>query len=213
MLAGSMGHRLRPIFIVLGSAVSFTLMGGLFSAAGSVFACYREALRLFFIAVLLIFGAVMADDDVNELYLNYSSRITGLFSGLLQVKGGGSAGSRPLIGAFLLGLSLGVLWVPCAGPILGIILTYAAIEGEILSGSILLFAYSVGLGVPILFIAYGGKYVSAHLEWTQRNSEKIRKVAGWTIILFAIAILFGIDRYLQARLVPYFPDIESRLLG
>lgn len=213
MLAGSVGHKLRPVFIVLGSAVSFTLMGGIFSAAGSAFAGYKEALRLFFIAVLAGFGAIMVDEDINELYLAYSSRAVGFFTNLFHIEKGVSSEGHPLLGAFLLGLSLGVLWVPCAGPILGIILAYAAIEGEIIFGTILLFTYSIGLGIPMLCIAYGGKYVSGNLEWTRQNSEKIKKVAGWVIILVALAILFGIDRYLQARLIPYFPDLESKLIG
>ena len=103
--------------------------------------------------------------------------------------------------------------MPCVGPILGIVLTYAAIGGEVISGSILLFVYSIGLGVPMLFMAYGGRYISGKLEWTRRNSERLKKAAGWVIILAALAMLFGIDRYLQAGLMPYFPDLESKLLG
>lgn len=202
MLAGSVGHRLRPLLIVLGSAVTFTLMGGLFSAIGLVASGATEALRFIFIAAIIAFGAVMVDEEIDEIYARYSSKLVNIF-----FRRGASSSKDSLFGAFVLGMSLGIVWIPCVGPILGSVLAYAAVQGNLVKGSILLLAYSLGLGLPMLAIAYGGKYTTGKVEWVNRNSRLIRKIAGWVLILTGVAILFGVDKYIQKLLLPYAPPI------
>lgn len=90
---------------------------------------------------------------------------------------------------------------------LGSILSYVAMKGSILKGSVLLFSYSMGFGVAILGIAYGSKRYSTHLEWIRKNSEQIRVAAGWIIILTGVAILLGMDRKIMTWLLPYFPAL------
>ncbi len=209
MLAGSVGNKLRPLLIVLGSTITFTLMGGLFSILGIAGGGFGNTMRLFFIALIVAFGAVWADEDINDLYTKYSSRIINKFFRMPTVSTRGDS----LLGAFVLGLSLGIVWIPCVGPILGAVLGYAAIQGNLISGSILLFSYSVGLGIPMLAIAYGGKRLSGKIEWTRKNSHTLKKVAGWILILTGLAMLFGLDQYVQILVLPYFPELETALLG
>lgn len=210
MLAGSVGHRLRPVFIVLGSSVAFTFMGGLFSAFGTAVS-FKETLRFLMIFMIIAFGAVMADEDISKIYTRYSSRLADFLSGTFRLKTSASA-EHPLLSAFVLGLSLGVVWIPCVGPILGTVLSYATYQGELAYGSLLLFVYSLGLGIPMLAIAYGGKHAAGKLEWARRNYALIRKAAGIIMILSGLAILFGIDRYLQAALLPLIPKWALGLL-
>jgi cytochrome c biogenesis protein CcdA len=158
MLAGSMGHKLRPVFIVLGAAVTFTLMGGLFSVFGSLYA--RMFLRYFFIGMIIVFGAIWADREINELFTRYSSRLVGWVNSRLKGKTTSiSSSNHPLLSAFTLGMSLGVVWIPCIGPILGSILAYTTYQGSLFHGSFLLLLYSAGLSLPVLFVAYGGKKI------------------------------------------------------
>ncbi len=201
MLAGSVGHKLRPVLIVAGSALTFTLMGGVFSALGFAAGVGKETLRFVFIAVIIGLGAVMFDEDLNQLYTRVASRIMSPISGSL------ARDRQSLGGAFVLGMALGIVWIPCVGPILGSVLAYVAYQGEILTGSILLLIYSIGLGLPMLAIAYGGKYAGSRMEWAQKNSIRIRKLAGGVLILTGLAMLFGLDKYIQTKLLPYFPPI------
>jgi len=202
MLAGSVGHRLRPLLIVLGSAVTFTFMGGAASAFGLIASGAVDYLRFLFIAIIIAFGAVMVDEEIDEIYARYSSKLVNI----LLRRGVGSS-KDSLFGAFVLGMSLGIVWIPCVGPILGSVLAYAAVQGKLLKGSVLLLVYSIGLGLPMLAIAYGGKYTAGKVEWISRNSVLIRKIAGWVLILAGAAMLFGIDRYVQKVLLPYAPPI------
>jgi hypothetical protein len=76
----------------------------------------------------------------------------------------------------------------------------------------MLISYSAGLGLPMLAIAYGGKEVSGHIEWTKKNSIKIKKLAGWVLILTGLSMLFGLDQFIQTLLLPYFPELETKIL-
>ncbi len=211
MLAGSVGHRLRPVFIVLGSAVTFTLMGGVFSVIGIAAGSTGNFLRIFFVVFIVGFGVTMVNDDINEFYTRYSSLFVDKLIRFFRRGGGVSEEGHPLLSAFVLGLSLGVVWIPCVGPILGAVLMFATIQGNLVGGSLLLAVYSLGLGLPMLGVAYGGKYVSGKVEWTKRNSGMIRFIAGWVLILTGVAMLLGLDRVVQTRLLPYFPDFETKL--
>lgn len=210
MLAGSTGHRLRPVFIVLGSSITFTFMGGLFAAIGLVATGITEYMRLFFTFFIIAFGAVMVDDDINSLYTRYTSRFV---TKLLPNNNPGKEHGRPLLGAFSLGLSLGIVWLPCVGPILGAVLTYASITANLVKGSLLLMAFSFGLGLPMLLIAYGGKYASGRVGWVKSHSVEIKKIAGWVIILTGVAMLLGIDKLVLTAFMPYFPSFEEMLVG
>lgn len=211
MLAGSMGHRLRPIFIVMGAGVTFTLMGGLFAVVGSVYT--RDIMRYFFIGMIILFGAVWADSEINEAFSRYSSRFVGWLNSLLRGRGPQvSDKERPLASAFILGMSLGIVWIPCIGPILGSILAYTTYQGSLLHGSFLLLVYTAGLSVPVLTIAYSGKRFSKKLEWVNRNSRALERFAGLVMIATGLAIFWGFDKRLQAFLLPYISEVELSVL-
>jgi len=201
-LAGSVGSRLRPLAIVLGMSTTFTLMGGLFSALGIAAGFAGEALRYLAIAFLIAFGAIMVDDGLNTAYTRISSSLVSGFARFLPGRLGDGTGD-----GFFLGLSLGIVWIPCVGPVLGAVLSYVSMGGDILKGSLMLFVYSLGLGIPMLAVAYGSKRYSTKLQWLSKNSAALRRFAGWVIILTGIGILLGVDRYLQAKLLPYFPAL------
>ncbi len=214
MLAGSVGHKLRPVIIVFGMSISFTLMGGLFSAVGIASGISSGVYRAVLALVIIGFGAVMVDEDINNLYVKYSSLFVNsvtarLGRGTVKVSDGES-----LKGALVLGLTLGIVWIPCMGPILGTVLTYASVLGNVLGGSLLLLTYSAGLSLPMLAIAYGGKFASSRLDMHAKGTHSlVRKIAGWVLILSGVSIILGIDKAIQAALLPYFPDIESMLFG
>mgnify|MGYP001174347978 CR=1 FL=1 len=202
MLAGSVGHRLRPIFIVAGSAITFTLMGGIFSVIGPTLGVTKDTLRFIFIGVIILLGIIMLYENINNYYAKYSSMLINRL-GLSRFYDK----TESLPSAFMLGMALGIIWIPCVGPILGGVLTYVAYQGELIKGSFLLLIYSAGLGLPMLMIAYGGKYFGTKIEWTRRNSQIIRKFAGFVLILTGIVILIGLDRYIQSKLLPFFPPL------
>ena len=119
-----------------------------------------------------------------------------------------SAGDKhPLWTEVLAGTQLGVVWIPCAGPTLGTILTLIVADRAIVSGFLALFVYALGAGIPMLVFAYSGKLVGDRLRRLLPYSEMIQRVAGVAIAMAAIAILMGWDVQLQLWLSPLFPAV------
>lgn len=212
MLAGSSGGRLRPVAIVAGMSLTFTLMGVAVSAVGSVFVPFEPGLRWFSLLFIIGMGAVLYDDDINLEFVKITSRFSQLIGDnvgslvpdRLRLRSTGSS-EEGLPGAFTLGMSLGVLWIPCVGPILGSILALVGFGGNVAHGAILLLTYSIGVSIPMLLIAYFGKSVSGRVQWFARNGHRLKKMSGAALMLVGLAMLFGIDKWLQSILLPYFP--------
>ncbi|MFD1586033.1 cytochrome c biogenesis CcdA family protein [Halorientalis brevis] len=191
LLAGGVGHRLRPVGIVAGSVVSFTAAGVATGALGSL---DPDAFRLPFTVLMIGFGAVMVDDDLNAIYERYASRVAGRATSLSTTL---ERGSHPLASAVALGLLLGVIWLPCVGPVLGAVLAYVGTTGDLVRSGALLFVYGTGFGLPLLVVAYGGKRSGQWLRdrvLTEDRPAVLRRVAGGLLVLTGVSMLFEIDK-------------------
>src|SRR3990170_3860051 len=147
VLSGSVGSRLRPLAIITGMSITFTLMGLIIFALTSSFsynAFFNEYLRWFSILFIIGMGAVLFDDDINQIYVRISSSIVGFFRKHTSFLGNISnrAPGEGLLGGLFLGMSLGIIWIPCVGPILTSVFAFvaesSASSGNILHGMILL---------------------------------------------------------------------------
>jgi cytochrome c-type biogenesis protein len=210
VLSGSVGSKLRPVAIVTGMSMTFTLMGVLISAVTS-FGFFAEYLRWFSIFFIIGMGAVLFDEDINQTYTRISSSAVNFaherFSFLGNVSS--KAPREGLLGGMFLGMSLGVLWIPCVGPILGAVFAFVAESsanaGSLLQGISLLLVYSLGVSIPMLIIAYSGKGISGRVKWFVKRGPFFKKLSGLILIIVGLMMLFGIDKYIKAWLLPYFP--------
>ncbi len=127
-------------------------------------------------------------------------------------------GSGSLVTAFVIGLTLGLIWVPCAGPALGFALTLVRDEPG-LKAFFALSAYGLGAALPVLLIGYGGQYALRSARAFSRYSDSIKHVAGGLLILSALAFQFGWFMDVQTWLVNNTAfgtlgnRIEERLFG
>jgi len=206
IFSGSGGHRLRPLAIVSGLTVSFTTMGVLVSAFGATFGAYTDYLRNIAILFIISMGLVLFDEDVNVEFMKISGSITQHLReiGFLN-KFSSKMPEESLMGGFFLGMSLGVLWIPCVGPILGAVLALVASVGNMTYGASMLFVYSIGMSLPMLSIAYYGKKIINRYKWFSKNGELLKKLSGLVLIFIGILLLFGVDKLVIKWLSPYFP--------
>jgi cytochrome c-type biogenesis protein len=91
----------------------------------------------------------------------------------------------------LLGLSPGVLWIPCIGPILGSILTMVALEGNTTGGALTLSIYSLGFAMPMLVLAYSAQFSSSKMKLITRYDAVFKKGAGVVLILFGLWMIYN----------------------
>jgi cytochrome c-type biogenesis protein len=121
---------------------------------------------------------------------------------------------KPLgyLGSLLVGLAFGAGWTPCIGPILGAILTYAAVETSLREGMTLLLAYSLGLAVPFLVAALA---VERFIEWFRRFRRFIpltTRLAGGILVLVGLLLVTGYFTMLAAWLQSLTPDFLRQRL-
>ena len=209
IFSGSAGHRYRPLAIVTGMTLSFTVMGVLVSAFGATFGSYKDSLKVIASLFIMGMGVVLFDEEVNTEFIKLSSALTqGLRHSLGSMSGYSSrVPEGGLIGGFFLGMSLGIVWIPCVGPILGTVLLFVAPAGNIPYGAWMLFIYSVGMSLPMLTIAYFGKKFTARYQWFVRHGPVLKKISGLVLVLAGILLLFGIDKTIISLLSPYFPTV------
>src|SRR4029077_13812256 len=95
--------------------------------------------------------------------------------------------------SFALGIAVGMLWAPCAGPILGLVLTGAAIQGASANTTLLLIAYAAGAATSLAVALLIGGRVFAAMKKSLGAGEWIRRALGALVLLGVVAIAFGLD--------------------
>jgi cytochrome c biogenesis protein CcdA len=186
-------HPSRPLFIVLGFVISFSAFVVLLSAFGYLIPVSANALRTIAAILIALFGVSMLFPKLQALVFARFGRLAPKIS---------SAG--PWSG-FLLGATLGLVWTPCAGPVLGSVLTLIASNRNISQAAGLLLAYAIGAGAPMLLVAYGGAAAVTRVRAISRYTEIIQRVFGVLIILTALGIYLGYDQTFQTYLLTNFP--------
>lgn len=178
ILAYSTGQsRFRPFAIVVGLSITFTLMGVVASAFGAVFQSYIQGFRILAELLIIVFGlAMLTDYDLFGTFARYT--------GNLHVE------KKGIFGGLLVGASLGIVWIPCVGPILGTILTSVALEGNITYGATHLIIYSMGFAVPMLIIAYFANLSSARLGEISKYDAKLKKLAGLVLVIAGLWMVY-----------------------
>ena len=162
-----------------------------------------NTLRTVAVVMLLLFAGFMIWPTPFERLMSH-------LSGLINKAGqtGQAVGSGNL-GGFILGVIVGIIWAPCAGPILGSILTLVALQQDLGQASLLLIAYAVGAGIPMLAIAYGGQVLTTKVKSIAKYSHRLQQIFGVILVLLAFAIYFQYDTVIQAKLVERFPGIGT----
>ncbi len=192
-------HPLRPVAIVFGFTLAFTGFAVVFSVFGSFLGLSPDTWRYVAAAVIGLFGLMM-------LFPKFQASVFAKLEPILARAVPKSAvGSTDLWSGFLLGLTLGAVWTPCAGPVLGSILTLIAAGQNLLQAGALLFAFSVGAGLPMLLIAYGGQAAVTRVRSLSKYTETIQRVFGLLIILVALGLVTKVDLAFQAWLLDRAP--------
>jgi cytochrome c biogenesis protein CcdA/thiol-disulfide isomerase/thioredoxin len=200
LLAGTAASRdpKRPYLIVAGLVASFTLftLGGawLLNALGLP----QDFLRNLAITLLLLLAATLLFPWLGRLVERPF-----LFLSRRRV--------APDRNGLILGFSLGLVFVPCAGPVLAAVTALSA-SGEVGFESVLVtVAYALGAALPMLAIAIGGQGLTAGVTFFRRHAEATRRVAGLAIGATALAIAFGADQRFTTAIPGYTEALQERI--
>lgn len=203
LLGSTVGQtgKTRVLAIVSGFILTFAVVGVSLSLLINQLGLAPDTLRNVAVVMLAIFGTFLIWPTPFE---HLTRRFGGLFNRMGAI--GNRYGNSGNWGGFVLGVVLGIIWTPCAGPVLGSILTLVATSTDLARAGILLFAYAVGAGIPMLIIGYGSQYVTARVAKIARYSKILQQFFGILIVLLAVAMFFQYDLVLQAKLLEFFPS-------
>ena len=204
VLASAAGGRRRPLALIIGLVASFTAFTLIVSQIVIHLGLPANILRLAAVAILGLLGLAMIIPSLN-------TRLEMLFVRLPALAPQGRS-DEGWAGGLVTGATLGLVWAPCAGPILAAVTTLAATQRVNLATVAIALAYAIGVGIPLLVIAYGGRVAITRVPVLSRHSLAIQKLFGGLMILTAVLIAFNVDVTLSAQAASLLPrDWSNRL--
>jgi cytochrome c biogenesis protein CcdA/thiol-disulfide isomerase/thioredoxin len=198
--------RYRPLGITIGIMLSFGFFTLAISYLVKIFHFDPNSLRVVAVVVIGFLGLTMVVPALSRLVEGFISRLSGLFGHRFKQGSGFGAG-------FLTGLSLGIVWSPCAGPILAAIAALAATGKVTFAVVLVTAAYVLGVGIPLFIFAYGGQRVITRTRFLSAHLGRIQRGFGVVMILTAVAIFTSYDKLIETRLLNAFPQFSTALNG
>jgi cytochrome c biogenesis protein CcdA/thiol-disulfide isomerase/thioredoxin len=208
--------------MLLGMSLMFALVatlaavGGGWAVQANQYGRYAAILLLGFFGLTLIFPALA--DRFSRPFMALGNRVLKT-ADRPKTRSEAKSSDQPaspyatIIPSFLLGIATGLLWAPCAGPILGLVLTGAALDGANSHTTLLLFAYALGAASSLAAALLIGGKVFAAMKNSLGIGEWIRRVLGVAVLIGVVAIAFGLDTGVLTKLsLTRTSSIEQSLL-
>lgn len=176
LAAGAEGGRKRPLGIIIGFILTFSLFSLLSRQLILLLGIDADILRQVSYGLLILFGVILLSTRLSEEFGEITQRVTTAGEFISLKKGAG------LLSGILVGATIGFIWVPCAGPILAVVIVQTITQAATFQSFLILLAFSLGAGIPMLILTLGGRHILTHLSFMKFHAAKIRKLLGLVII-------------------------------
>src|ERR1700722_17381322 len=192
--------------LLAGMALTFVLVASLATVGGAWAVRANQFGRIAALVLLALFGLTL-------LFSSLADRLTRPIVRLGNRLSSTSDAGGSVLNSFLLGIGTGLLWAPCAGPILGLILTGAALQGASAHTALLLLAYALGAATSLAVALLAGGRLFAAMKRSLGFDEWIRRALGVAVLIAVVVVAFGLDRGVLTRLsLASTGGLEQRLL-
>jgi cytochrome c biogenesis protein CcdA/thiol-disulfide isomerase/thioredoxin len=192
--------------LLAGMVVTFVVVASLATVGGGWAVRANQYGRIAALILFAVFGVALLSSSLAE---RFSRPLVRLGSRLSE----NSSADPGIAGSFLLGIGTGLLWAPCAGPILGLILTGAALSGANAHTALLLFFYACGAATSLTVALLAGGRAFATMKRSLGAEVWIRRVLGAAVLASVVVVAFGLDRGVLARLsLAGTTGLEQRLV-
>ena len=185
---------IKTVFFSLGFSFVFIALGATASLIGNFFLLNSEIFRIIAGLVIIFFSLQL----LGIINLNFMNKDLRMFT---------NEYSHSLAFPFLVGAAFGFGWTPCIGPILGSILTLAAIESNLNKSILLLSSYSLGLAIPFVISGVLFSKFFIFSKSFKKYTSIVIKVGGFILLITGIAILTGQLQILGFFILEYFPSL------
>jgi cytochrome c biogenesis protein CcdA len=199
------GERSRPLLIVAGFVLSFSGFALALGAVSSSAQLAQDTLRNLALALLALSGLLRLWPEPWDRLVAWSRNL------LERLRGASTPAIKPQgqAGGFVLGLSLGAVWTPCAGPVLASILALVVQAREPQRAAALIGLYALGAALPMLGLIHGGRLAAQRVRALARHALALQRVFGALVLLSAAAIWLQFDSLLVARIAFLFPVVKG----
>jgi cytochrome c biogenesis protein CcdA/thiol-disulfide isomerase/thioredoxin len=195
LAGGATGGSRRPYAIVAGLVASFTVFTLAAAALLSALGLPDDLLRTIAIGVVVVVGLSLVWPRLADL-------LGRPFHALARRRSGDTGGG------FLLGVSLGLLFTPCAGPVIGAVATVAATRSVTVEAVLITLAYGLGAGVVLLGVAIAARR-GMSLRPVRAHAPVVRRALGVAILGVAVLMVLGVDKKLQTRVPEYTRALQG----
>lgn len=199
------GGKMRPYGIITGFVIAFSAFVLLSREIIQALHVSPDVIRDGSLVLLLFFGLVMLSDKLSQKFSEWTQSFADLGSQLSQQNQGG------YLSGCMIGALIGLVWTPCAGPILAAVLVQVIRQETDLQGILVTFAFAMGAAVPMLIITLMGRKFLSQMRFVTTNTERIRKAFGVLIIISVAILAYGTE--IQNSLVSGAPTEQSQSTG
>lgn len=180
----------QALAFVLGFTIVFVGLWVSLGLVGYLLADYKSILRQVGGAILIVMGLHVAGlIHISALYQQVSVP-AGAILGKSESGDGTVKVLAPSYGrSTLIGMAFAAGWTPCIGPLLGVVIGLASVRSSVVQGGVLLFVYSLGLGIPFVLVAVGATAANRKLVWFRKHEVGVNLVTGGVLILVGFLMI------------------------
>jgi cytochrome c biogenesis protein CcdA/thiol-disulfide isomerase/thioredoxin len=206
LAASAEGGRRRPYGIIIGFVLAFSLFAIVARELIVLLGLDPDLIRDASLVLLALFGLVLLSSKLSEKFSLLTQGAANFGNRFAAPKT--ASGGEGLCSGILIGSLIGLVWTPCAGPILAAVLVQVIRQQSDLAGNLVILSFAVGVGVPMLIIALTGRKIIARLGFLTRHTEALRRAFGVLVLASVALIASGVD---TAALFSPSQKIESMM--